>query len=56
MVYANLVGGQDELIFDGASFAMNGRGELTHQFDDFGETLGVIELQDERSRKGNRTA
>ena len=45
-VYANMVGGQDELIFDGASFAMNSKGELTHQFDEFGETLGLIELQD----------
>lgn len=45
IVYANLVGGQDELIFDGASFAMNGKGELTHQFDGFSETLGLIELQ-----------
>ena len=45
VVYANLVGGQDDLLFDGASFAMNGRGELTHQFDGFRETLGVIELQ-----------
>lgn len=44
-VYANLVGGQDELIFDGASFAMNGKGEITHQFDEFSETLGLIELQ-----------
>ena len=45
MVYVNLVGGQDELVFDGASFAMNGKGELTHQFDEFAETLGLIELQ-----------
>ena len=46
IIYANLVGGQDELIFDGASFAMNSKGELTHQFDDFKETLSLIELQD----------
>lgn len=45
IIYANLVGGQDELIFDGASFAMNGKGELTHQFDEFKETLSLIELQ-----------
>ncbi len=45
MIYANLVGAQDELIFDGASFAMNGRGELTHQFNALTETLGLIELQ-----------
>ncbi len=44
-VYVNMVGGQDELIFDGASFAMNSKGELTHQFDEFRETLGLIELQ-----------
>ena len=46
IIYANLVGGQDELIFDGASFAMNGKGELTYQFQEFKETLGLIELQD----------
>lgn len=45
MIYVNLVGAQDELIFDGASFAMNGRGELTHQFNALTETLGLIELQ-----------
>ena len=46
IIYANLVGGQDELVFDGASFAMNGKGELTYQFQEFKETLGLIELQD----------
>ena len=45
IIYANLVGGQDELVFDGASFAMNNKGVLTHQFDQFTETLGLIELQ-----------
>ena len=45
IVYANLVGGQDELIFDGASFAINAEGDLTHQFDAFAETLGLIELE-----------
>ncbi|MGH8762163.1 MAG: NAD+ synthase [Nitrosospira sp.] len=45
IVYANLVGGQDDLVFDGASFAMNGKGELTHQFDEFRETLALIELR-----------
>ena len=31
VIYANLVGGQDELVFDGASFAMDSAGRLTHQ-------------------------
>jgi NAD+ synthase (glutamine-hydrolysing) len=46
VVYVNLVGGQDELVFDGASFAINERGELTHQLDEFVESLGLIEFQD----------
>lgn len=56
MIYANLVGAQDELIFDGASFAMNGRGELTHQFNTLTETLGLIEFQNGVPVHGEITA
>lgn len=45
IVYVNMVGAQDELVFDGASFAMNSKGELTHQFNELTETLGLVELQ-----------
>ena len=45
IVYTNLVGGQDELVFDGASFAVNNQGHITHQLPGFTETVGVIELQ-----------
>ena len=45
LVYANMVGGQDELVFDGASFAMNADGELTHQFAAFDELLGMVEVR-----------
>jgi len=34
-VYANLVGGQDEIIFDGGSFAMDAKAQLTHQLPFF---------------------
>jgi NAD+ synthase (glutamine-hydrolysing) len=44
VVYANLVGGQDELVFDGASFVMDATGRLTHQLPIFEETLGFAEL------------
>ncbi|RPJ45248.1 MAG: NAD+ synthase [Betaproteobacteria bacterium] len=44
VIYANQVGGQDELVFDGASFAVDGRGELTHQLPAFTEALGLVEL------------
>lgn len=45
VIHANLVGGQDELVFDGASFVMNRQGVLTHQFPEFRETLGWIEIE-----------
>lgn len=44
VIYANQVGGQDELVFDGASFAVDGRGELTHQFAAFQEVLALVEV------------
>ncbi|MCX7165085.1 MAG: NAD+ synthase [Rhodocyclales bacterium] len=46
VIYANLVGGQDELVFDGASFAMDGQGRLTHQLPAFVEALEFIDYAD----------
>jgi NAD+ synthetase len=46
VIYANLVGGQDELVFDGASFAMDGQGRLTHQLPAFVEALECIDYAD----------
>lgn len=34
-IYANLVGGQDEIIFDGGSFVMNAKAQITHQLPFF---------------------
>lgn len=44
LIYANLVGGQDELVFDGASFALDASGKLTAQFPAFEEGLYWLEL------------
>jgi NAD+ synthase (glutamine-hydrolysing) len=44
VVYANLVGGQDELIFDGASFAMNADQQVVFRASAFEECLGLIEF------------
>jgi NAD+ synthase (glutamine-hydrolysing) len=52
VIYANLLGGQDELVFDGASFAMDEHGNLTHQFASFEETLGMIEISDGKLQQG----
>lgn len=44
IIYANLVGGQDELVFDGASFVLNSSGEVTQQLPSFVETLGYVDI------------
>jgi predicted amidohydrolase len=46
VVYANMVGGQDELVFDGASFAMDGQGRLTHQLPAFEQALEFVDFAD----------
>ncbi|PKM35639.1 MAG: NAD+ synthase [Gammaproteobacteria bacterium HGW-Gammaproteobacteria-10] len=42
VVYCNMVGGQDELVFDGGSFALDGDGALAYQSVLFDERLDVI--------------
>ncbi|MEK0428085.1 MAG: hypothetical protein RL001_612 [Pseudomonadota bacterium] len=44
LVYANLVGAQDELVFDGASFVMNAAGTVCVQLPSFDESLVVVEF------------
>jgi NAD+ synthase (glutamine-hydrolysing) len=44
LVYANLVGGQDELVFDGASFALDQRGALAAVAPQFLEHLLVVDF------------
>ena len=34
MVFLNRVGGQDEIVFDGASFVLNGDASVMHQLPD----------------------
>ena len=44
LVYCNLVGGQDELVFDGGSFVLDRSGELMQQLPAFEESLALVEL------------
>jgi NAD+ synthase (glutamine-hydrolysing) len=46
LVYVNQVGGQDELIFDGASFVVNQTGEIVYRAKEFEEHIGVIAFND----------
>ncbi|MCO5065645.1 MAG: NAD+ synthase [Rhizobiaceae bacterium] len=41
MLYANQLGGQDDLVFDGASFAINADKTLAFQMSQFEETIAV---------------
>jgi NAD+ synthase (glutamine-hydrolysing) len=44
LAYANLVGGQDELVFDGDSMVVDGRGEVLVRAPQFCEQLVVLDL------------
>ena len=44
VVYCNAVGGNDELIFDGSSFALNKEGELKQELPSFKESVGLCDI------------
>lgn len=44
LVYCNLVGGQDELVFDGGSFVLDRSGALTQQLPAFDEHLAFVDF------------
>lgn len=44
VVYCNAVGGNDELIFDGASLLASSAGEITHRLASFAEERVVVDL------------
>ena len=45
IIYANLVGGQDELVFDGGSLVVDGRGEFVFRAPQFEQGLYLVELE-----------
>ncbi|CAM4125589.1 NAD+ synthase [Bordetella muralis] len=44
VIYANMVGGQDELVFDGASFALDAQGQPAARLPDYTEGVNVVEV------------
>ncbi len=44
-VYCNLVGGQDELVFDGDSFALDAQEQVVMRLPQFEEALGIVDYQ-----------
>ena len=45
LLYANLVGGQDELVFDGASFVMDRHGVIAARLPEFEECLIAVDFE-----------
>lgn len=54
IVYANLIGGQDELVFDGQSMAVDRRGEIIGRAEAFKEQLFNIDLELPVTKTGNK--
>ncbi|MEE2731123.1 MAG: NAD+ synthase [Pseudomonadota bacterium] len=52
IVYANLVGGQDELVFDGGSVVVDAGGSLCYRAPAFESGLYPVMLQEQESRHG----
>jgi NAD+ synthase (glutamine-hydrolysing) len=53
LVYTNLIGGQDELVFDGASFVMDRSGAVAQQLPAFEEALSIVEIDCAAANKAN---
>ena len=44
VIFCNLVGGQDEIVYDGQSFVMDGKGEVTQRLPGFVVATTVVEF------------
>lgn len=55
VVYANLVGGQDELVFDGGSFVLDAEGRLIQQMPMFEEGLALVDFDGPHPLPGDIT-
>ena len=54
IIYTNLVGGQDELVFDGASFVLDNTGKVTQQLPSFIEALSFVEVVLDKNEDKNK--
>ena len=50
MIYINLVGGQDELVFDGHSFVYDGTGQLVFRGEEFETALYAVDIDYEHEQ------
>jgi NAD+ synthase (glutamine-hydrolysing) len=54
LVFVNLIGGQDELVFDGNSFVMNAAAQVTLRAPAFTEGLYPVDIRVRRRGRGAR--
>ncbi len=52
LLYSHLVGGQDEVVFDGASFALDAKGQVTARAPAFAEALLLMDLDADATPRG----
>jgi NAD+ synthetase len=45
LLYVHGTGGQDEIVFDGASFALDGEGMITYQAETFREAVDIVDYE-----------
>ena len=45
IIYVNMVGGQDEVVYDGASFALNKAGKLAAHLPSFSEAVTLVRVE-----------
>jgi NAD+ synthase (glutamine-hydrolysing) len=50
LLFAHLAGGQDEVVFDGASFAVDAAGTVCVRAQSFAEALPIVDIDGERVR------
>ncbi|MDP3084948.1 MAG: NAD+ synthase [Rubrivivax sp.] len=55
LLYAHLVGGQDEVVFDGASFAVDAAGRISARAASFEEALLIVDLATDATPSGSIT-
>jgi NAD+ synthase (glutamine-hydrolysing) len=56
LIYAHSVGGQDELVFDGGSFAMASSGQVTTQLAQFAEDFELVSVVNGQPQVGRQVA
>ena len=56
IIYLNMVGGQDELVFDGGSFVVNDLGEIIYQASSFKEEVFHLDIDLKTNKQNDKSS